>query len=85
MSDTVAWECGLCEKTNEDMACRHCLICGEQHPVRYYIVGGSIESSNVIESGAHDNFPHRSYGQKQKKEGRQQKIETLTGEWTRNR
>jgi hypothetical protein len=44
MSDIVAWECGSCEKTNENMACRHCLICGEQHPVCYYIVGGPIES-----------------------------------------
>ncbi len=37
-----------------------------------------------IESGAHDSFPHSVYGQKQKKEGRHQKIETLTGERTRN-
>ncbi len=44
MSDIVAWECGSCKKTNEDMARRHCLICGEQRPVRYYIVGGPIES-----------------------------------------
>jgi hypothetical protein len=77
MSDIVAWECGSCEKTNEDMARCHCLICGEQRPVRYYII--------VIESGAHDNFPHSAYGQKQKKEGRHQKIKTLTGERTRNR
>ncbi len=34
---------------------------------------------------AHDNFPHSAYGQKQKKEGRHQEIETLTGERTRNR
>jgi hypothetical protein len=39
----------------------------------------------VIESGEHDNFPHSAYGQKQKKEGRHQKIETLTGERMRNR
>ena len=85
MSDIVAWECGLCEKTNEDMARRHCLICGEQRPVCYYIVGGPIESEiGRLESGAHDNFPHSAYGQKQKKEGWHQKIETLTGEQTRN-
>ncbi len=40
--------------------------------------------SNAIESGAHDKFPHSAYGQKQKKEGRHQKIETLTDERTRN-
>jgi hypothetical protein len=45
---------------------------------------GEVWHSNVIESGAHDNFPHSAYGQKQKKEGRHQKIETLTGERTRN-
>ncbi len=44
MSDIVAWECRSCEKTNEDMARRHCLICGEQRPVCYFIVGGPIES-----------------------------------------
>jgi hypothetical protein len=44
MSDIVAWECKLCEKTNEDMVCRHCLICEEQHPVCYYIMGGRNES-----------------------------------------
>jgi hypothetical protein len=45
---------------------------------------GEVWHSNVIESGAHDNFSHSVYGQKQKKEGRHQKIDTLTGEWTRN-
>ncbi len=94
MSDIFAWECGSCEKTNEDMARCHCLICGEQRPVCYYIAGGPIESEigrwwygrsaelidANVESGAHDNFPHSAYGQKQKKEGRHQKIETLTGE-----
>jgi hypothetical protein len=44
---------------------------------------GEVWHSNVIESGAHDNFPHSEYGQKQKKEGRHQKIELLTGERTR--
>jgi hypothetical protein len=39
----VAWECGSCSKTNEDMSRRHCHICGEQRPVRYVIVGGPIE------------------------------------------
>ena len=39
----------------------------------------------VLNQSAHDKFPHSAYGQKQKKEGRHQKIETLTGEGTRNR
>ncbi len=46
---------------------------------------GAVWHSNVIESGAHDNFSHSAYGQKQKKEGRQQNIDTLTYERTRNR
>jgi hypothetical protein len=33
-------ECGLCGKTNEDMAHRHCHICGIPRPVRYYVVAG---------------------------------------------
>ncbi len=45
---------------------------------------GEVWHSNVIESGTHDNFPRSEYGQKQKKERRHQKIETLTGEQTRN-
>jgi hypothetical protein len=47
MSDIVAWECGLCKTTNEDMARRHYLICGEQRPVCYFIVGGPIEESEI--------------------------------------
>ncbi len=39
----VAWECGSCQKTNENMLRRHCHICGEQRPVRYCIVGGPIQ------------------------------------------
>ena len=39
----IAWECGLCGKTNEDMAHRHCHICGIPRPVRYYVVAGLIE------------------------------------------
>ncbi len=31
---------------------------------------GDVRHSNVIESGAHDNFPHSAYGQKQKKKER---------------
>jgi len=46
---------------------------------------GEVWHSNVIESGAHDNLSHSAYGQKQKKEGRHQNIDTLTGERTRNR
>ena len=45
---------------------------------------GEVWQSNVIVGGAHDNFPHSAYGQKQKKEGRHKKIETLTGERMRN-
>ncbi len=36
----IAWECGLCEKTNEDIAHRHCHICGIPCPVRDYVVAG---------------------------------------------
>ena len=39
----IAWECGLCGKTNEDMAHRHCHICGIPRPVCYYVVAGPIE------------------------------------------
>ena len=39
----IAWECGLCGKTNEDMAHRHCHICGIPCPVCYYVVAGPIE------------------------------------------
>ena len=39
----IAWECGLCGKMNENMAHRHCHICGIPHPVRYYVVAGPIE------------------------------------------
>lgn len=39
----VAWECGSCSKTNEDMSRRHCHICGQQRPLRYLIVGAPIE------------------------------------------
>ena len=46
----IAWECGLCGKKNglcgkknEDMAHRHCHICGIPRPVRYYVVAGPIE------------------------------------------
>ena len=43
---------------------------------------GEVWHSNVIESGAHKNLSHSAYGQKQKKEGKHQKIDTLTGERT---
>ena len=39
----IAWECGLCGKTNEDMAHCHCHICRIPRPVCYYIVAGPIE------------------------------------------
>jgi hypothetical protein len=39
----IAWECGLCGKTNEDMAHRHCQICGIPRPVCYYVVAGPIK------------------------------------------
>ena len=29
----IAWECGSCNLTNEDISCCHCHICGQQHPV----------------------------------------------------
>ena len=81
MSDIVAWECGSCKKTNDDMARRHCLI----HASTTAPASMPPPSWRMfIERGAHDNFPLSAYGQKQKKEGRHQKIETLTGERTRN-
>ena len=39
----IAWECGSCKMTNEDMMHRHCHICGEQHPICYLLIGGPIE------------------------------------------
>ena len=40
----IAWECGTCGKTIEDMYHRHCHhICGMPCPVRYYVIGGPIE------------------------------------------
>jgi hypothetical protein len=33
----------LCGKTNEDMAHRHCHICGIPRPVCYYVMAGLIE------------------------------------------
>ena len=42
----IAWECGSCKMTNEDMMRRHCHICGQQLPDRYLIVGGPIEPAH---------------------------------------
>ena len=42
----IAWECGSCKMTNEDMMRRHCHICGQQLPDHYLIVGGPIELVN---------------------------------------
>jgi len=39
----LAWECGSCEKTNEDLSRRHCIICGTPEPARYYVIGPAIE------------------------------------------
>ena len=39
----LAWECGFCEKTNEDLSRRHCIICGTPEPARYYVIGPAIE------------------------------------------
>ena len=41
----IAWECGSCKMTNEDLMRRHCHchICGQQHPNCYLIIGGPIE------------------------------------------
>jgi hypothetical protein len=39
----LGWECGFCEKTNEDLSRRHCIICGTPEPPRYYVIGPAIE------------------------------------------
>ncbi len=39
----IAWECGSCRMTNEDMMRCFCHICGQQRPVCYLIVGGPIK------------------------------------------
>ncbi len=39
----IAWQCGSCDSTNEDLSHRYCVICGQPTPVRYYIVAPSIQ------------------------------------------
>ncbi len=39
----IAWQCGSCDSTNEDLSRRYCVICGQPTPVRYYIVAPSIQ------------------------------------------
>ena len=41
----IAWECGSCKMTNEDMMRHHCHICGDQRPICYLIIGGPIKSA----------------------------------------
>ena len=46
-SKMVAWECGACRFTNEDMPCRDCQMCMTERPVRYAIVAGANGVSMV--------------------------------------
>jgi hypothetical protein len=39
----LVWKCGWCQKTNEDLSRRYCIICGTPEPDRYYIVGPAID------------------------------------------
>jgi hypothetical protein len=42
-SEIIAWECGACACTNENIKRHNCVICQTKHPVRYAIGGGPID------------------------------------------
>ncbi len=42
-SEIIAWECGVCACTKEDITCHDCVICQTKRPVCYAIGGGPID------------------------------------------
>ena len=46
-SEMVAWECGACTFTNEDVQRRDCQMCMVEHPLRYAIVPGAAGATSA--------------------------------------
>ena len=46
-SEMVAWECGACTFTNEDVQRRNCQMCMTECPLRYAIVAGSAGAATA--------------------------------------
>ena len=46
-SEMVAWECGACTFTNEDVQRRDCQLCQAQRPIRYAIVAGAAGAATA--------------------------------------
>ena len=46
-SEMVAWECGACTFTNEDVQRRECLMCMTERPLRYAIVPGAAGAASA--------------------------------------
>ena len=46
-SEMVAWECGACTFTNEDVQRRDCLMCMTERPLRYAIVPGATGAASA--------------------------------------
>ena len=46
-SEMVAWECGACTFTNEDVQRRDCLMCMTERPLRYAIVPGAAGAASA--------------------------------------
>ena len=53
-SEMVAWECGACTFTNEDVQRRDCQLCMTERPVRYAIVltYRKITAQNQLQTSA---------------------------------
>jgi hypothetical protein len=46
-SEVVAWECGACAYTNENVMRHDCRVCQTRHTIRYAIVAGAMVAATV--------------------------------------
>ena len=46
-SEMIAWECGVCTYTNEDVQCRDCKMCTAVRPPCYAIVAGTAGAATA--------------------------------------